>query len=217
MRPYYWFMRFLSQGALALFFHGRVFDRHNVPGSGGVMLACNHQSFFDPLAATCALGREGNYMARASLFGNPLFKRLISSVNAFPVKRGAADVGAIKEILRRLKAGKVVLVFVEGTRTIDGSIGKINPNAMTIAKRAGAAIVPTVIDGAFEAWPRTKLLPRPGHIHVTYAEPIIPQEVHDHPADRLAQTVAERLNVVMEASRPRRRRAAALSWLERGV
>jgi len=213
MRPYYRFMRLLSQLAFALYFRGRAFGRDNVPATGGVLLACNHQSFFDPLTGACPLHREVNFMARDSLFRSPWFGRLIKSVNAFPVKRGAADVGAVKEILRRLKAGKVVLVFPEGTRSEDGSIGEINANAMGIAKRAGVAVVPAVIDGAFEAWPRTSLLPRPLTIYVSYAEPITVEQARSWSSERIAEVVSDRMKALLKTSNRKRRIATSHGWL----
>jgi len=207
MRPYYRVMRYIAQMVFMFYFRGRVFGLANVPASGGVLLACNHQSYFDPISATLALHREGNYMARDTLFDNPLFGRLIESLNAFPVKRGAADVGAVKEILRRLKDGKAVVVFPEATRTRDGSIGAINANSMALAKRAGAAIVPTVIDGAFEAWPRTALIPRPRMMYVTYADPITFEQVQEWSVEQITETVSERLRAALEVSRNKRRRA----------
>jgi 1-acyl-sn-glycerol-3-phosphate acyltransferase len=209
MRPYYGLLRYLSQILFVSYFRGRVFGLPNVPQTGGVLLACNHQSYFDPVSATLALHREGNYMARDTLFANPLFKRLIASLNAFPVKRGAGDVGAVKEILRRLKAGKLVVVFPEATRTRDGAIGTINANSMAIAQKAGAAVVPTIVDGAFEAWPRTRLLPRRGLMYVTYAEPITVAQVRDWSAARIAETVAQRLESGLAASKRMRRLALA--------
>ncbi len=207
MRPYYRFLRYVAQMVFLLYFRGRVFGLSNVPASGGVLLACNHQSFFDPIAATLALQREGNYMARDTLFDNPIFRRLIESLNAFPVKRGAADVGAVKEVLRKLKDGRVVVVFPEATRTPDGSIGTINANSMAIAKRAGAAIVPTVVDGAFDAWPRTARFPRPRMIYVSYAAPITFDQVRVWPVERITDTVAERLRLTLEDSRRKRHKA----------
>jgi 1-acyl-sn-glycerol-3-phosphate acyltransferase len=209
IRPYFRFARFLAQAAFVCLFRGRVFGLQNVPSSGGVLLACNHQSFFDPISITLALHREGNYMARDTLFANPLFKRLIASLNAFPVKRGAGDVGAVKEIMRRLKAGKVVVVFPEATRTRDGSIGPINANSMAIAKKAEAVVVPALVDGAFEAWPRTQLLPRRGLMYVTYAEPITLDQIREWPAEEIAATVSRRLNASLQISRRMRRTALA--------
>lgn len=208
MRPYYRFMRFLSQAAFILYFRGRMFGRERVPLAGPVVLACNHQSFFDPLCATLGLPREGNYLARDTLFRNPVFRRLIASLNAFPVKRGAADVAAVKEILRRLKEGRLIVIFPEATRTRDGEIGPINANSMAVAQRAGATIVPTVVDGAFEAWPRGQWLPSPRSIHVTYAEPIRPEQARGWTPDQIAETVRDRLVATLVRSRARRRAAS---------
>jgi len=211
MRLYYRILRYLCQIFFVLFFRGRVFGLHNVPRTGPVLLACNHQSFFDPISSTLALHREGNYMARDTLFLNPLFKRLITSVNAFPVKRGAADVGAVKEILRRLKAGRLVVVFPEATRTRDGQIGTINPNSLLIAKKTKATIVACVVDGAFEAWPRTALFPRPVRMYVTYCEPITARQVAEWPIERIAEAVTERLKIGLARSRTKRRPRLCLS------
>lgn len=203
--PLYWFLKYVAQIGYVLYFKGRVFGLKNVPQTGGVLLACNHQSFSDPVCAAIALNREASFMARDTLFLNPYFSRLISSLNAFPVKRGAADVGAVKEILRRLKAGKLVVVFPEGTRTMDGKIGKINANSLLIAKKARAAIVPTVIDGAFEAWPRTQLLPSPHRMYVTYCEAITAAQVEDWPIERTTETVQKRMHAALAQSQAMRR------------
>lgn len=215
IRPIFRFAQLLSHIAFVSYSRGRHFGLKNVPTSGGVLLASNHQSFLDPISTTCGLPREGNYMARDTLFKNPWFGRLIRLVNAFPVKQGEGDIGAVKEILRRLKDGKLVLVFPEGTRTRDGSIGKINANSMSIAKKAKASIVPTVIDGAFEAWPRSQCLPRPGNTHVTYAKAITPEEVAQWPATEIARVVAERMAEAMAQSKLRRQKTRAFPKMER--
>jgi len=176
VRVYYRITRYLCQMIFYFIWRVRIFGLPNVPAEGGVLLACNHQSFLDPVLVTLALYREGNYMARDTLFRNKYFRMLIESLNAFPVKRSTADVGAIKEIIRRLRDGKVVVTFPEGTRTSDGSILPLHDGSMLVAKRAGSAIVPTLIDGAFEAWPRTKSLPRFGSIHICYGRAILPAE-----------------------------------------
>jgi len=207
MRLYYRLLRFLAHWVLVIYFRGRVFGLRNVPAEGPVVLACNHQSFFDPVSVTMALYREGNYMARDTLFRNPLFKRFIESLNAFPVKRGAADVTAVKEMLRRLNDGRVVVVFPEAMRTRDGSISPINANAMAVAKKAGAAIVPTVIDGAFEAWPRDQLLPAPKRMYISYMPVITREEVKAWPVERIAEVVSERLQHGLARSRFMRRQA----------
>ena len=150
----------------------RAFNRHHEPTSGGVLYISNHQTFLDPLLTSCMLQRPGNYMARHSLFRSRAFSWLIRSFNAFPVHRGSADVAALKEAMRRLKAGAQLVLFPEGTRTRDGRIGPLLPGVSLLAQRAAAWVVPVVIDGAFEVWPRTQPLPGLGNTVVQYGQPM---------------------------------------------
>ncbi len=177
MTPWYRFCRAGAQALFLLVARGRVFGRHHVPRTGGGLLVCNHQSFFDPILAALAIPRECHFMARDTLFRNPWFRRLITSLNAFPVKRGTADVGAIKETLRRLKRGGLVTVFPEATRTVDGSVRPMQPGVVLMARKARVPLVPTMILGAFEAWPRHALLPHPAPILVAYGEPLTPEQL----------------------------------------
>ena len=204
MKPFYRFMRFLSRTSFSMYFRGRAFDADRVPCSGGVLIVSNHQSYFDPVAVGQALPREISFMARDTLFRNPIFGRMIRALNAFPVRRGAADVGAVKEILRRLKDGWAVVIFPEATRSPDGRLGEINPNSLAIAKRANVPIVPTIVDGAFEAWPRSQRFPSPKPFYVWYAEPITADEVRDWSLERITEEVVRRMQATLDASRARR-------------
>lgn len=204
VRPFYAFLRLLSRAIFRVYFRGRASGVGGVPRTGGVLLAANHQSFLDPVLVGLPLPRECHYMARDSLFRNRWFRRLIVHLNAFPVRRGAADLGAVKEILRRLKNGAAVVVFPEATRTRDGSIGEINANSLSIARKAGVAIVPVIIDGAFECYPRTAKFPRPGRIRVTFAPPLSAEEVRDWPIERIHAEVTQRLHDGMKQSRAER-------------
>ncbi len=172
---YYRVMREGCRLLCPLLWKTRVFGRHNEPAEGGVVYISNHQSYLDPILVGVGLLRPMNYMARDTLFKFGPFARLITSVNAFPVKRGTADTGALKEAMRRIKGGGQVLVFAEGTRTLDGRIGPLLPGVAMLAMRTAQWTVPVVIDGAFECWPRTQTLPSPGNIVVQYGR-AIPQD-----------------------------------------
>ncbi len=203
-RPFYAFLRIVSRTIFRTYFRGRWAGVEGVPRTGGVLLAANHQSFLDPVLVGLPLPRECHYMARDSLFKNRWFRRLIVHLNAFPVRRGAADLGAVKEILRRLRNGAAVVVFPEATRTRDGSIGEINANSISIAKKAGVVIVPVIIDGAFDSYPRTAKFPRPARIRVTFAEPLSIEQVREWPLERLHEAVTLRLHDGMRQSRAAR-------------
>ncbi len=193
VRLYYRFMRFLLRAAFLLYFRGRVFHTERVPQTGGVLICCNHQSVLDPPLGTLAIARECHYMGRDSLFRNPLFRKLIVSLNCFPIRRETADLRAIKEALRRLKAGFPVVAFPEGTRTIDGSIGTMHAGVILIAKKARVPVLPTLIDGAFQSWPRDARLPRPGRVTIAYGEPIEPALLQTLTDDECVELVRDRI------------------------
>ena len=170
--PFYWFCKQTLRIVVPLAWDVRVYNRCHEPADGGVAYICNHQSFFDPIVMSYFLKRPMNYMARDTLFHIPLFGRLIQSVNAFPVRRNTSDIAGMKEAMRRIKDNGQVVIFAEGTRTIDGRIGPLLPGAAMLAQRFAKWTVPVTIDGAFEAWPRTKLLPCRGKVIVQYGPPI---------------------------------------------
>jgi 1-acyl-sn-glycerol-3-phosphate acyltransferase len=187
----------MCQWTSVLLMKTRVFGLHNIPESGGVLLVCNHQSFMDPVVATMAIPREGNYMARDSLFHNKWFGKLIAYLNAYPVKRGSADLPAIKETMRRLKQGRVVLVFPEGTRSIDGRVGTMLAGLATVAKKCDVPIVPTLVDGMYKAWPRHR--------------PIMPSDYANMTAEQLTEESRCRI-IAMQESWHRRIPSRRLEW-----
>lgn len=209
--PWYRFGRYLLRMTVSPFWQVRVFNRHFEPANGGAVYICNHQSFLDPALMGMALRRPMNFMARDSLFRIPLFKQLIASVNAFPVRRGTVDFSAIKQAMRRLKAGGQVTVFAEGTRTSNGRIDKFLPGVAVLAQRAARWTVPVVIDGAFEAWPRSQLLPSPGNVVVQYAPPIPQSEARKMKAEVLIESVRQTL-IQMQSDIRRRTGRPALKY-----
>ena len=169
----------------------RVYGRHNEPADGGVIYISNHQSFLDPMLVGFGLARPLNYMARNTLFDIPGLKQLMISLNAFPVKRGTADTGALKEAMRRIKRGGQVLVFAEGTRTLNGQISPFLPGVALLAQRAAQWIVPVVIDGAFEVWPRTRSLPGAGRIVISFGRPIAQEHARKFKAAPLVEYIRQ--------------------------
>jgi len=173
----------------------------NVPREGGVLLACNHQSFFDPILVSLGMKRPITFMARDTLFRNWLFGPMISRLNAFPVRRGKADVDAIREAVQRLEWGWALLVFPEGERTRDGRVAALHGGPVMLAHRANVPIVPVVIKGAFEAWPRHRKLFRFHRISIVYGRPIPPPPNADRETqERVLQELQKSLEELFLAS-----------------
>lgn len=181
-----------------LLFRLRVYGREKVPAAGGVVIASNHQSFFDPVLVGVGLPRSLNYMARDSLFRSAPFRWLIRSLNAFPFRREGVDTDAVREAIHRVGSGGIVVIFPEGTRTRDGSIGKIKKGVGLISRRAQAPIVPAVIDGAFEAWPRERVLFRPGVVRVAFGPSLSYAKQARMSEEEVAQVISDRMAVLQQ-------------------
>jgi 1-acyl-sn-glycerol-3-phosphate acyltransferase len=156
-----------------LLFDLKVYGTHHVPRTGGVLLLANHQSYLDPMLIGVRLKRPISYMAKSELFeGNRFFAWLIRSLHAFPVKQGRGDVGAIKGSILRLHQGHMLNIFPEGSRTGDGELGPIQPGVALVVRRADVPVVPVVIDGSFQALPRSRKLFRSHPIRLMYGPPL---------------------------------------------
>jgi 1-acyl-sn-glycerol-3-phosphate acyltransferase len=138
----------------------RFEGRHNVPPTGPALLVANHQSFFDPAAISASTMRRMHFLARKTLFNNPLFGWLIRNLLAVPVDQEGVAKDGMKAIIGLLHAGNAVLVFPEGSRSPDGRMQPLQPGVSLLIKRAPAPIIPIGIAGAFEAFPRGSLVPR---------------------------------------------------------
>ena len=176
-----------------MFFRVRAYGRENVPNKGAFLLISNHQSYLDPIFCGVPLSRHLSFLARESLFSNWFFGRLISSVNAIPLKLDAADVSAMKKVIGRLKDGKGVCLFPEGTRAPDGRIAAFKPGLGLLCRRGGAAVVPVVIDGAFECWPRHKKIFSGGSVSVCYGQAIAAEQAKNMGDEKLAEVLTDTL------------------------
>ncbi len=174
LAPWYAFWHFLSRIGAILLFDCRCRFTRDVPGIERTIFASNHQSFLDPWVVGLCLPGQLSYLARDSLFRFPVFGAVLRSLNAIPVARESqAPRQAIDVCVEALAEGRGLVLFPEGTRTRDGSMGPLKRGLALIARRSGATVVPVLVDGAFEAWPKDRLLPRPGvPISVYFGAPI---------------------------------------------
>jgi 1-acyl-sn-glycerol-3-phosphate acyltransferase len=130
------------------------------PTAGGALICSNHQSFFDPVLIGICFRKQLNYLARQSLFRSTVFGGICRYLDAIPIDRDGMGLSGVKETLRRLKRGEIVVVFPEGTRTLDGRVGDFKPGICALVRRGKVPILPAAVDGAFDAWPRTRRFPR---------------------------------------------------------
>jgi 1-acyl-sn-glycerol-3-phosphate acyltransferase len=137
-----------------------VGSRH-MPRHGPVLIVANHESFLDPLMIGLAVRRRIHYLARKSLFKNRLFGNYLLSVGSVPVDQDGVAKEGLRTSIELLRAGKALLIFPEGERTWDGRMQPFKPGVALILRRTPVTIVPVGVAGAFEAYPRMNLVPRP--------------------------------------------------------
>lgn len=165
------------------------------------MLLSNHQSYLDPILCAVPIPRRVGFLARETLFDHWLFGGLIKSLGTIPLKLGEGDLSAMRKVIGVLKEGRGVCLFPEGTRTDDGKITRLKPGFGLLCRRGKAAVVPVVIDGAFESWPRHKKLFSPGSITVCYGKAISAEQATEMGDAKLAEVLTETLRQMQTTCR----------------
>ena len=136
-------------------------------------MACNHVSYLDPIVFGCSCARPLSFMARDTLFRGKFFGWLLMRVRAFPLKRNAADIGAMKEALSRLRRGQGLLLFPEGTRTVGGRLGRGLAGVGFLARKSGVPVIPAFVRGTDEVLPKGSKRLKSAPVTVWFGEPLV--------------------------------------------
>ena len=144
---FYSFLRNCARLFYIIVYNIHVIGGENIPSQkGGYIIASNHVSNNDPPVVGITFRGKYTFMAKEELFHkNPLFSWLIKRLGAFPVKRGAKDTSAIDKALESLKEGRIFVIFPEGTRSKDGTLGRAKSGVTLIAAQAKVPVVPVFI------------------------------------------------------------------------
>ncbi len=171
--PAYKACRTVCRIGTTLLFDLKVYGIEHVPPAGGVLLLSNHQSYLDPVLIATRLRRPVSYLARSELFKPWGLRWLIRQLNAFPIRQGAGDVGAVRETIAKLNAGHLLTVFPEGSRTRDGELLPVQGGFALIVRRVPTVpVIPVAIHGSFRSWPRGRTIFHPTPIRVAFGPPV---------------------------------------------
>lgn len=191
----------LVRFGLAVYF--KVFHRLElrgkelIPATGPVILAPNHQTSYDGPLVGFTISRPVYCMVMASYFELPIIGFLLRSFRGIPIS-GPRDRVGYQRMLDTLGRGDIVVLFPEGHRSRDGRMLKLQVGAARAALTTGAAIVPVSILGAYEAWPRHRLLPRLFRkIIVEYHRPLVCEPVPRALLKDRAEEITQRLDDIL--------------------
>ncbi|HEY0630573.1 MAG TPA: 1-acylglycerol-3-phosphate O-acyltransferase, partial [Thermoleophilaceae bacterium] len=135
---------------LIAFFRMQRIGREHVP-DGAVILASNHRSFLDPFVVGICLNRPVYFVAKKELFDKRLTGWFLNCLGAFPIRRGESDEESVETAKQILGRGDALVIFPEGTRIREGSLGRAKRGVGRIALETGAPVVPVAVHGTERA------------------------------------------------------------------
>jgi 1-acyl-sn-glycerol-3-phosphate acyltransferase len=176
-----------------------VVGREHVPPEGPLILASNHLNNADPPMVALAVPRHPTFMAKQEMINWPILGPGFRIFGAFAVRRGEADLSALRAATDVVNSGDMLVMFPEGTRSRTGGLTKAHPGTGLIALRTSAPILPVAITGSQHlTWPWIFLRPYSvRHIKVTIGEPFnlprverINSEAASHATDLIMRRIA---------------------------
>src|SRR5215831_5172941 len=186
LRPFVWL---ICRLAFRISFQGV----ENIPDHGPCLVVPNHVTFADPIWITIPLSRRVYYMAWDKPFQIPVLGFLMRIFGAFPVRLDTVDASAQREAIDLLGQGKALVMFPEGGRTRTGDLMQFKQGAFRLALTFGVPIIPVAIAGAYQIWPASRLLPRPGRLEVRYLPRIDVDRLPDDTTNSVLKQLSRQL------------------------
>src|SRR5271157_2855948 len=185
------------------FFELQVEDVNKLPHSGPFILSRNHQSFLDgPAVIACLpwkIMRETFYVGTSEIFGSKLMRGIGEAVRLIPIDPDANLVPAMRAGAYGLRQGRVLVLFPEGERSIDGLPKIFKKGAAILAIHTQCPVVPVALEGFFEAWPRGEKFRGLSKLKVRFLDPVCPPALGPNPEAQYTEMTAEIRRRVVEA------------------
>lgn len=174
----------------------------NIPQTGGVLIASNHQTYIDPVWMSLPIKRAIRYLAWSESFDWPVIGKVITALGAWPIQIERADKTMLRRSLQWLRTGGAMVIYPEGGRCLpDGKMLRFKPGAVRMALEANIPILPITIRGGHRVWPRGWSFPHIHKVELVYhpLQYVAIQEGEDarqaarRETDKLAETIGSAL------------------------
>lgn len=188
-----WSLFFLIINILGrIFYDLKVSGLEKLPKTGPFILCPNHQSFLDgPVLISVlpfALARRLFYVGTSDIFGAGILRRVARTLRLIPIDPDVNMISAMKAGAYGLSQGRVLVLFPEGERSIDGTPKTFKKGAAILSAHLRVPIVPAALEGFYDAWPRGKGLRRSGNLRIVFGGPIFPPDLVEGDAGYAAMT-----------------------------
>ncbi len=173
----------------------------NIPKTGGLIIAANHQTYIDPFWITANINRPVRFLAWSEAFSWPVIGKAITLLGAWPLQVEGSDPAAIRRSLTWLRDSGVIVIFPEGGRGLpNGSMVRMKGGAVRMALEAGVPILPVTIRGGNRVWPATKLLPRLHKVEIIYHPVIHVEQLPGEETRTCARRETDRLAEIIQSA-----------------
>lgn len=163
----------------------------NIPLTGGLLFVANHQSNFDIPILVGHVPRDKGFIAKLELLKVPSFSRWMKYIGCIFIDRNDArqSLDTINDAAERIKAGHSMVVFPEGTRSADGTVGKFRAGSLRLAVKSGVPVVPVTIIGSKDIMPKGSSLIKSAAVKVIVSPPLMPEEYVGIDSNQIAEKV----------------------------
>lgn len=172
---FYWVMKRIVIGPIVrLLYRPWTEGLENVPTSGPVILAANHNSFLDSIFMPLVVPRQVVFLGKSDYFDKWYMRWFFKGAGVIPVRREGGEAGeaSLKAGVKALADGYAVGIYPEGTRSPDGRLYRGKTGVARMAIRGGCPIVPVAIIGSREAQPPDRKMPKIVRVGVRFGRPI---------------------------------------------
>jgi len=196
--------RFILRPLFRLYFRIRCEGIDNLPPAGPYLLAPNHVSMLDWAFISYFLPYLVRFVVDRSFYEVPVLGFWLRVNGAIPIRTGRPDARALRLAHQVLEAGEALIVFPEGAISQTGRPMRAQPGITSLAAATGTPILPVAVRGAFEAFPRSRRLPRPRAVTVVFGRPLAPPPAAVDRADRQAHADAlmARITALLDGHEP---------------
>jgi len=178
-----------------------VFGAEKIPRDVPLIFMGNHQSNFDILTLYAGLPRYFSWIAKAELFRIPLFGYAMKRAGYLPLDRsdGRKALKTMATAAEKIRSGVSVIIFPEGTRSMDGKLIPFKRGGFLLAARAGVPVVPFTINGSAAVNPPKQLHINKGTISITFGDPISTEGATGKRRDELIDRVRDAIENGLES------------------
>lgn len=198
-----WMLYWINRGLMSAFFRLRVDGLDNVRKAEQVAILPNHTSYLDGFVIMAALPfdflRHASVAGSAELaFRTPVHRAVMRLSRALPIQGNRAALSSLALPLMKLRQGSHLVWFPEGRRSRHGELLNVRPGIGMLLAREPATVIPTIIDGAYEAMPLGRTMPRPRQITVRFGQPVSVNDLSsrgegEEPRERIAHAIGKEL------------------------